>query len=342
MRTSLLLCLFACAPAAGVVIDDEVPPTESPATDAPTDAVTPDQPTDAADDTDAEPVDPWRAGPEAWSSRRVTVRAAGVDVPIEITAPTGPGPWPVVWLFHGFLLDARWYSDIAERLASHGVATVAPQLHPADGNPLGKPTVAEDAALAADLPAALRGAGEATGLDLDRVMLAGHSRGAKVAWTMVANGATPLGLLALDPVDGTGGPLGGEPRVLPERGSFPFEGPTVVIGTGLGPEAPFPLSPSCAPDGDNHAQFWAAAQSGWHLVASDYGHLDVLDASRPGCGLVCRACVDGPADGGLRAASAAWVVAFSRVALGDASAGADLSRTNLPIEVEVETRAIAP
>jgi chlorophyllase len=340
MKHLSLLLLLACTDQNGEIVVDS-PATDDPsATDqaGPTDdnAGETDS-TDAATDADP-PVSPWLAGPLAVSTARETLRVDGVTIPIELTIPDGQGPFPVVWLFHGFLLDARWYGDIASHLASHGLAVVAPQLHPADGNPLGKPTVAEDADHAEGLRAALEDAGLADRLDLDRALVGGHSRGAKVAWTMVAGGATPLGLFGLDPVDGTGGPLGGEPRVIPETGSFDFDGPALVVGTGLGPESPFPLSPSCAPEGDNHASFWRATRSGWHLVATDYGHLDVLDAARPGCGLTCIACVDGPRDGGLRSATAAWLVAFSRVALGDAGSGADLERTDLPIEIDAEAR----
>ncbi len=84
---------------------------------------------------------------------------------------------------------------------------------------LGNPSAVEEAALAADvidwLPENL---GRLTGVEarMDGLGLAGHSRGGKIAWLLLKEDPNRAQAIAgVDPVDGTGGPLGDEARGCP-------------------------------------------------------------------------------------------------------------------------------
>lgn len=59
--------------------------------------------------------------------------------------------------------------------------------------------------------------------------------------------------------------------------SFALDFPVLVVGTGLGSQKNL-LFPPCAPEGVNHEEFYLESRpTCYHLVAKDYGHLDMLD-----------------------------------------------------------------
>ena len=128
-----------------------------------------------------------------------------------------------------------------------------------------------------------------------------------MTWIVLTQDSSPfLALAGLDPVDGTGGPLGGEERVL--DGPVPFSLPSLIIGTGLGPQSAG-IGGACAPEGDNHEQFYASSQTpSWHVVVSAYGHNDMLNDETPGCGMQCTLCPAGPDREGMRTVSAGLLV----------------------------------
>jgi chlorophyllase len=130
-------------------------------------------------------------------------------------------------------------------------------------------------------------------------------------------------------VDGTGGPLGHQARVV--QGSFAFSLPTLVIGTGLGG--------NCAPAGDNHEQFYAAsAPPAWHIVVPNAGHADMLDEATALA--ASSLCPGGPDRAGMRRLTAGLLVAFFRGSLqGDAAAFAYLTdRAGAPLPIESEVK----
>lgn len=140
-------------------------------------------------------------------------------------------------------------------------------------------------------------------------------------------------------VDGNGGPLGTEEGIVDEALHLPV--PTLVVGTGLGPVPSGPFLPSCAPEGENHEQFYdASGPPAWHVVAVEYGHQDMLDDETPDCGLVCSLCPAGPDRIGMRTLSAGLLTAFFRASLqGVDSAYEDLSSTRqAPVQITVESR----
>ena len=168
--------------------------------------------------------------------------------------------------------------------------------------------------------------------DTRRVGLAGHSRGGKVAWLILARDATRADAIGgLDPTDGSGSPFGFEPRVT--GGSFGYEVPSLVIGTGRGGW--------CSPEGDNHEQFYAASASpAWHVIAVDHGHADMLDADSSASLLGDAVCASGPDREGMRQLTAGLLVAFFRGSLqDDPTAFETLDDIEAaPVNIEVESR----
>jgi len=219
---------------------------------------------------------------------------SGAPRDITILAPSAPGTYAVVAFHHGFILRSTYYVELLTHLASHGFIVVAPQM---GTSAFGAPTVETEAdqveAVYSWMQTSLA---TVTGVtpSFDHFGVAGHSRGAKVAWTILRREPTLYkGIVGLDPVDGTGGPGGNQPRVA--NTPFPVSLPTLVLGTGLGPTG----FQACAPEGDNYEQFMGASITATQVVAGEYGHNDMLDANNS-CGFTCSLCASGPTDGGLR------------------------------------------
>lgn len=272
-----------------------------------------------------------------------TVQINGAPVELLAFVPDGEYTFGVVVFQHGFLMANTHYSTLLEHIASHGFVVLAPQMYEAGGLPWGKPTAAEEAVLATDLydwiAADLSDNIDAV-VDANLVGLVGHSRGAKVIWLSLSDSPRTVQALAgVDPVDGQGGPLGGEDRALDNPPTI--DAPVVVIGSGLGPESSGIWQPACAPEGDNYVQFYAAVSSpAWQVVVPDFGHLDILDDNPSGCAMECDACIDGPQREPMRTVTAAMLVALFRGTLqGDASAHAWLDDVQAaPVTIVVESK----
>ena len=134
------------------------------------------------------------------------------------------------------------------------------------------------------------------------------------------DGPAPGAIAGVDPVDSQNR-LSGEFRVV--DGPFDFPIPSLVLGTGLGPIPKIPIiMPACAPDGDNHEQFYeASASPAYHVVATEQGHLDMLNDDHSGCGIACSVCTEGEDDEAMRLLAAGLLAAFFRASLqGDETA----------------------
>jgi chlorophyllase len=284
--------------------------------------------------------DPYSPGPLTVRTIQLERCAYGAPKFLQIHAPAEPGTYAVVLFQHGFLIPNAYYSEVLRHLASHGFVVVAPQMYPADGIPVFKPTTLDEAN---EVLAVLDWLGgnlyPAIGLtvDINRVGIAGHSRGGKVAWRVVQMAAGRFQALAgIDPTDGT---LDGSLRITDPP--LPTALPTLIIGAGQG-DVPFlPWGLSCSPAGDNHEQFYAASPSpSWHVIVPDAGHLDVLDDQRPGCGLVCDICTTGQNPAAFRKLTAGLISALFRGALqGDSAAFKFLNDTsNAPADPFLESK----
>ena len=278
--------------------------------------------------------DPYLPGPVAFRKLTITRCEHGTPVELLILTPKISGAYPVVVFQHGFMALNESYGEVLRQLASHGFVVVAPQMYePGLAALLGRPTAAEEAATVAQLLDWLPG-GLPVVLDytpaLDRVGLAGHSRGGKVAWgVLVADASRAMAIAGIDPVDGTGGPLGTQARIV--QGPFNFSLPTLVIGTGLGG--------SCAPAGDNHEQFYTASvPPAWHIVVPGQGHGDMLDEEAAAA--AAWLCPSGPDRMGMRRLTAGLLAAFFRASLqGDAAAYTYLTEiSSVPLPIQIETK----
>jgi len=284
---------------------------------------------------------PYRGTGDPYEPGPLTVRTVAIDrcqngapVPLLIHTPAQAGTYAVVVFQHGFMSRNTMYGEVLSHLASHGFVLVVPQMYePGLGPLLGHPTAAEESSWVTQVIEWVHvHLAENTGVDVrtDLLGLAGHSRGGKVAWLVLTADPTKAKAVAgIDPVDGTGGPLGNQARVV--QGRFPFAIPSLVIGTGLGG--------ACAPAGDNHIQFYTACQSpAWHVVAPEYGHGDMLDEEwAAASAMVCASGAD-PAK--MRRLTAGLLVAFFRGSLqGDEQAYRFLTdASNAPSPIEIEAK----
>ena len=284
-------------------------------------------------------------GPGYLNIEQIDVAEGEMGAPKSATvyAPVEPGRYAVLQFQHGFLLSNKFYSDMLNQVASHGFIIVAPQMYPAGGLPLGKPSSEEEAAAGVEIMEWLSDhLSDVAGVEaaMDHFGFAGHSRGGKVTWTILKQDHSGVKAVAgVDPVDSEM-PLFGEERVVTGPFDFPF--PSLVIGTGLGPEPLIPLLfPPCAPEGDNHVQFYdASASPAYHVIALEYGHLDMLNDSTPGCGAACISCTEGPVRETMRVLTGGLLTAFFRATLQEDETAYDILMDGAaaPTAVEMEQK----
>lgn len=257
------------------------------------------------------------------------------DAPLKIrvVAPTTPGAYGVVVLQHAFQITNHSYDQIASHIASHGFVVILPRMYDAGVGPLiGMPTAeleTQRAAVVLDwIPAQFD---RLAGVELNntRIGVAGHSRGGKVAFGVAADSATRVAaLVGIDPVDGTGGPGGNQPRVV--DGPFAFDIPTMILGAGL--------SGPCAPEGDSYQTFFDACPSPSLLViATDYGHGDMLDEET--AALAANVCPSNADREPMRRLTAGLLVTFFRAHLQNESQTADeIDTLEPPTAITIERK----
>jgi len=285
--------------------------------------------------------DPFRgAGDVFWAGdlpvREIDLKACDFDAPrpMRVFAPTVPGDYAVVLFQHGFVTRSTAYSEMLQRVASHGFVVVAPQMYEPGLSALaGSPSASREADDAIDLIDWMaRELTRVSGVTarVDRLGIAGHSRGGKVAWLVAQR--RPDRLLAIagvDPVDGRGGPAGNQSPAV--AGTTDLGLPVLVIGAGLGG--------SCAPAGENHVKFFAASPApAWHWVLPGIGHADMLDAASSAAATLV--CAKGPDSEDAARTIAGLLVAHFRAALQGDSAALDVlnEASGSPIAAVVESR----
>ncbi|KAJ4957313.1 hypothetical protein NE237_014096 [Protea cynaroides] len=203
-----------------------------------------------------------------------------------IFTPVKEGTYPVLLFLHGFALYNSFYSELLKHIASHGYIAIAPQLY----NPLRMTTTGYeeiDSAAAVTnwfsqgLQSVLRENVEA---DLSKLALAGHSRGGKAAFALALGSYAKTSLsfsvlIGIDPVAGKSKAFQVPPIILTyQEESFNLGIPVMVVGTGLGDEKANPVICTCAPEGVNHDEFFKECKpTRGHIVATDYGHMDMLN-----------------------------------------------------------------
>ncbi|CAL1383046.1 unnamed protein product [Linum trigynum] len=241
--------------------------------------------------------------------------------PLLVTAPTIPGSYPILLFAHGTYLQPNLYTMLFRHISSHGFIVVAPQLF--DRVLPSGPTEVEYVAQVANwLPSGLPSVLPATvEPNLGKLAISGHSRGGKSAFavalgyaeTPLVDGVTISAIIGVDPVAGRSRNRRTDPKILTyEPHSFNLSVPVSVIGTGLGNKRRSLLMPPCAPDEVNHVEFYRESRApASHFVASDYGHMDMLNDWF--IGMICRS-GRGPR-GPMRRAVGGIVVAFLKAYL---------------------------
>ena len=212
----------------------------------------------------------------------------GLKVPTLVIFPEAPQveALPVLIMDHGFLLNQQFYQDILGRIAIEGFVVVAPQNYAPGGLPFGKPTTDVEAKTTVAAVTWFQShLADMIGksVDFSKMGLINHSRGGKVAWTILRDHLLDVkAIAAIDPVDGT---ADGSSRVT--GGAAQIKVPALIIGTGLGAQGGQP----CAPAAVNYNQFWMTVSQSpsWLFVAKDYGHMDFLDENNS-CGFICSFC----------------------------------------------------
>ncbi|GAQ89266.1 Chlorophyllase [Klebsormidium nitens] len=286
---------------------------------------------------------------------------------LRLTAPEMPHQYPVLIFQHGTSMYTAWYSTILDHVASRGYVVIAPQMYTicppksTDANE----EILEAAAVIHWISSNQDKLGLPLGvtLDFDKLALAGHSRGAKVAVALARKllntDVTMRALAALDPVDG---PKNGNPIAKDTRPSEPATSecstdhsvdlgvPALLFGSGLGGSPTLGgLAGPCAPAALGYAQFFRAFKSTtYQFVAKDYGHMDILDGKKEGCPSfsrfknclatkVCPGCGPGRSRGELRSYLGDLLVAFLDSSLKNKPGGLEKLRVeweSAPIAVE--------
>ncbi|GLT77080.1 hypothetical protein SLA2020_486980 [Shorea laevis] len=203
--------------------------------------------------------------------------------PLLIFTPTTAGTYPVILFFHGFYLRNCFYTDLLNFICSHGFIIVAPQL--VNIIPPGGQEEVDLAGEVADwVPLGLKSfLPENVEANLLRLNLVGHSRGGKTAFAVALGYSKTTqkfsALVGIDPVAGTSVHCRTQPHILTFNPcSFNLSIPVTVIGTGLGGVKKNCLSVPCAPDGVNHVEFFNECKPPRaHFVATNYGHMDMLN-----------------------------------------------------------------
>lgn len=278
---------------------------------------------------------PYETGALRVRTIQIAKCEGGAPRGMVVYTPERPGSYAVVVYQHGLTVSNTASSGVLLHLASHGFVVVAPAMYEsATPALLGVLTEVQEARQARMVVDWLGRLDEFTGVHActARLGLAGHSRGGKIVWLeLVTDPSFATAVAGVDPTDGTGYPLGGQPRVI--NGPFGFSLSTLIIGTGTGGP--------CAPEGDNHLRFYEASGSAaWYIYLVHGGHADMLDEDSPDFARIKSYCGGGDNPTGTRLATAGLLAAFFRGTLqGDATALAYLTDiAAAPVEIVVETK----
>ncbi|MCS6797286.1 MAG: hypothetical protein NZ898_01935 [Myxococcota bacterium] len=254
-------------------------------------------------------VDPAARGPHRVHVLEGEVVRERRRIPVAAHTPGGVDRAPLVVFLPGFQLTSADYLSTVEHLATHGFVVLR-------ADPPASLVSVDHVQMAADVRAVVGWALEADGLlagrvDPDRVGLAGHSLGGKVAAMAAAEDPRIGAVFGIDPVN-AGNPITGFtpslPDILPEVVAT-LDMPVGFVGETTNAEG---FGQPCAPRDGNFQQFYAAATgapwaASWEIAGAD--HMDFPDR----CGLLCGACTPGTADPArVRAITRTLATAFFR------------------------------
>ena len=211
----------------------------------------------------------------------------------DLRVPAGPGPHPVVVLLHGGCwqaeYDLEYFAHLADVLAREGVATWSVEYRGLGDDGGGWPGTFDDVAAAA---AYLRVLAKTHRLDLDRVVLAGHSAGGQLALYLAAKRTVTtrgvVGLAAIvdlrDYAAGAGSCnqsvvplLGGAPDAVPGR--YVATSPVEMVPIGVPVRLVIGAADAIVPPASNErfaAQARAKGDDVGLATIDGAGHFDVV------------------------------------------------------------------
>jgi dienelactone hydrolase len=232
--------------------------------------------------------DPAKDGPYAITEIDATtkVTATNDNVSLHVAYPTaGPtaGPYPVVILARGYLLDSALYYGYIRRLASFGyVAMTANFPQSASSN-------IKDAD---DLRGALDWALAATELagkvDAAKAGVMGHSRGGKGAVLAASRDARFKAVLGLDPVDSVPATCAATDCPDASNAMASLSIPSAFLGETT--DAMGAFLPACAPGADNYTTFYGSAPAkSVEVTLLGANHMSFVDDPKT-CGALCLVC----------------------------------------------------
>lgn len=256
--------------------------------------------------------------------RPLSVFAPAVPAGGDASSQTVPATAPVVVFVHGFNLKPQFYSQLFAHLATHGILVIAPLMYDFCNDPDASGEIQCAASTISWLKSNFSNHHSVESpilpADFNRLCIAGHSRGGKVAFGVALRlGIEDVGVKAvfvLDPVDGMSNTTQTPPPILKHQpSSLHLGAPVLVVGTGLGPCGKWRIFPACAPQRMGHSFFYSdSAAPAYHVRGKDFGHMDMLDDVTDGAmgKLTYVACKNGPARKPMRTFCAGISVAFMK------------------------------
>lgn len=230
-----------------------------------------------------------------------------LELQLEVLTPQSGSACPVVIFTPGFLLNSSLYRSYAQRLASWGYTVLLWDLS----------DVLDDTLTVAYMKQVIDMCGSDPRLrqycNCSKLLLMGHSRGAKLSCLIADQEPRVQGLCLIDPVDNSSfGPQGvGYPSSLPslQAAASSRQLPVLVIGAALNTDV--------VPPEANWRRFVAAAAAGrapvWEVVLKGASHLQFLDKQQPLFALFSN---NGPTpDEVVRQIVQTCMVAFAQLAL---------------------------
>lgn len=212
-----------------------------------------------------------------------------LDHNLAVWAPDSAGKYPVL-LFNsglGGLIDANFYSQMMEHIASHGFIILAPYKW------IGFPQSEYQAQWMVEIlqwaeenlhqKLSENGFNSDLEIDYETMFLMGHSSGSHIGINFMKLGCHSIkGLVLISPVDGVD-PFGFVDDFCITPGeSLPFTVPTLLLTAGYdsvpGINIVGDIIPSCAPPDLSNMRFYEALQGPvWLNNATQFGHVDFMN-----------------------------------------------------------------
>ncbi len=208
------------------------------------------------------------------------------EIAVTIFIPEGrPGPYPIVLMTPGMMIDANNYSTIAKHLASWCYLPVLTNYKNTAFPATPDSVSIQDMIDTLNWVKAAQHQKLKGQVDAKKVALLGHSRGGKLSFYLTAQNPAMVNLLiALDPVEGQMGTMNTQ---IPASITVP----TLVMGERFSGENGL-LGQFCAPIPLNYQKYYEALPKDLPSLEISFKHayhMSWLD--NPNCGMACMACV---------------------------------------------------